>query len=1001
MQYAVPKILRVCLALLTSLFISYSLFAQDTGIPIKGKAIDQNGLPLTDVSVVVKGNKTGVTTDKFGNFLITVPNSKAILEFSSVGYQNQELVIGNTRNFEVTMAPSTNRLNEIVVTGYGTLRSREVTSAITTVHPEQFNKGNISAVAELLQGKVAGLSVSKPGGDPNGSYTIRLRGLSTLGANTQPLIVLDGVVGADINSIDPNDIKSFDILKDGSAAAIYGTRGSQGVIIITSKTGTQGALPRVSFSGYGALETPYKFTPHMTASQFRALGKGTDYGSSTDWNKEITRNAWSYNGNLNVAGGSESGTAYSASLDYRNEQGVAKTSGFNSLNARLNLTQKALKDKLVFHLNLFSETRNEDLVFKDAFKYATIFNPTAPVHSSDPLYDLSGGGYFEQNFIDYANPVAVIEQNSHTLQIKGTIIAISGEYEFLKGLKFLARYAQQNTSQYESQYLPRTSFFNRAYVGNGLNTISNLSGFSRGGYAYKGDDESFNQLYENTLSYNGNVKDLNIIAVAGYSYQYFLYQGTSAAGGNFITDASADNLSSALDFAAGLGSVNSYKNANKLIAFFGRVNLNYKDFAFLSFSLRHEGSSEFGENNKWGNFPAVSGGIDINKLMSINHVTNLKLRASYGVTGSLPIGPYLSLQKLSTTGNYFYRGNNVWIQTYAPSQNDNPNLKWETKGEFDIGTDFSLWNGRLAGTIDYYNRTTSDLLFNVTVPVPPNAANNTWENIGTLKSYGFEFSLSYDLVRNNQFTWTTAANFSTYHVNLAKLNIPNAYVGATNLGTPGQENTQITRAVAGQNIGILWGWKYNNIDKNGTIHYVDYNKNGNDTNDIADQTQIGNGLPQFEFGWNNSFTYKNFDFNFFFRGSIGHDLINTYRAFYENPNVATSYNIVNTKYFNPNLKGGQVFSSLFVEKGSFVKLDNVTLGYNFRVGGTKLVRSLRAYLTGQNLFTITSYTGVDPEVRYLDPASGTTPNNVLAPGVDRRETWVYTRSFTLGVNIGF
>ena len=1001
MQYTVPKSLKFTCILLLILSIPFGLLAQDANIPVKGKLIDGTGQPLPNVSVALKGTTTGVSTDKNGNFEIMVPNKNSVLVFSSVGFQTQELVVGDRQNFDVTMANSANTLNEVVVVGYGSLQSKEVTSAITSVKPEQFNKGNVTAVAGLLQGKVAGLSISKPGGDPNGSYTIRLRGLSTLGANTQPLIVLDGVVGANINSIDPNDIKSFDILKDGSAAAIYGTRGSQGVIIITSKTGSQNSIPRLTFSGYTSVENPAKFTPHMTASEFKALGKGTDYGTSTDWDKEITRTALSYNLNLNLSGGSESGTSYSASLNYRNNQGVAITTGFNSLNARLNLMQKALHDKLVFHVNLYTETKNEDLGYDAAFKYATIFNPTAPVKTTDPAFDLSGGGYFEQNFIDYANPVAVLQQNSHTYQIKGTIIAGSGEYEFIKGLKFMLRYAQQNTSQYESAYLPRTSFFNRATLGNGASAVSNLSGFARGGYGYKGDDESFNQLFESILTYNVKLKDLNISAVAGYSYQYFEYQGTSAGGGNFITDASADNLSSALDFAAGLGNVNSYKNANKLIAFFGRLNLNYQDWAFLSGSLRQEGSSEFGQNNKWGLFPAISGGLDINHFTKFENVNNLKLRASYGITGSLPIGPYLSLEKLSTTGNYFYRGNNVWIQTYAPSQNDNPNLRWEKKAEFDLGLDFSLFNGRLTGTLDYYNRTTSDLLFNVTVAVPPNAANNTWENIGTLKSYGFELALGYDLISTKQFTWNTAVNFSTYHVNLAQLNIPNSYVGATNLGTPGQEATQITRAVAGQNIGILYGWKFSHISPTGKYKFVDFNKNGNDSTDIADQTVIGNGLPNFEFGWNNTFRYKNWDLNFFFRGSIGHQLINTFRAFYENANVATSYNIVNTKYFNPNITDGQVFSSLFVEDASFVKLDNATIGYNFNVNGTKLIRSFRAYLTGQNLFTITNYTGVDPEVRYLDPAVGTTPNNVLAPGVDRRETWVYTRSFTFGVNIGF
>lgn len=962
-----------------------SSFAQNK--TITGKVTSTGNAPVEGVSVTVKGSQSGVVTKNDGSFSIPVPPGSVVLVFSSVGYVTQEVPVGDRDVVNTSLEESSEKLTDIVVVGYGTQKKREVTSAVTSVNSEQFNKGNISDVAQLLQGKVAGLSIARAGGNPNGGFAIRLRGLSTLGANTQPLVVLDGQIGADLNSVDPNDIKSIDVLKDGSAAAIYGTRGSAGVIIITTKTGTKGAS-HVAYNGSVTAESAARLTPHLTAAEFRALGKGTDYKANTDWFEEITRTAISHIHNLSFSGGT-GGTSYNASVNFRNSEGVAITTGFNQLNARLNLQQKALNDKLSININFATTRRKASLGFDDAFKYAAIYNPTAPIYSNDPLYNLTGGGFYEANFVDYSNPVAVLLQNTNEREIKRLNIAGSAEYEFFKGLKFLIRYAQQTSSTYNQAYLPRTAFISRNFLG--------VTGFGRGGFSFKEDQESFNQLYENILSYSTSIRDLDISALAGYSYQDFLFQGFSARAGNFITDASGQNFGTALDFRNGIGQAGSYKNGYKLVAFFGRINLNYNNIAFLSASLRREGSTQFGENNKWGMFPAVSAGVDISRLVDLPDISNLKLRASYGVTGSLPPSSYLSLQTVNTGGTPFYNGNTTsYITTSNLDKNANPDLKWEKKGELDIGLDFALFNNRLTGTLDYYERTTSDLMFNVVVPSPPALSPNTWLNIGTLKSSGFEVAVAYDVLKDGELNWNTAVNFSTYNVKLSKLDpkLAGSYVGATNLGTPGQEATQITRAVEGEPIGLLWGWVYTGIDANGKYVLQDLNKDSKI--DALDQTKIGNGLPDFDLGWANTFKYKNWDLNFFLRGTFGHDLINTYRAFYENPNVATSYNVVSSKYFNKSITDGQIFSSLFVEKASFVKLDNATIGYNFQPKGKlAMFRNIRAYITGQNLFTITDYTGVDPEVRYAD---GT---NVLAPGVDRRETWVLTRAFTIGLNLGF
>lgn len=987
------KLLReIIFPIFLAFFVPLTLFAQNK--TVTGKVISLSGnTPLIGVSVQLKGSKSGTSTDNSGSYSISVPANNAVLVFSYVGFVNSEVVVGDKSVINVSLAESTDKLSDIVVVGYGTQKKREVTSAVTTVSAEQFNKGNISDVAQLLQGKVSGLSISRAGGNPNGGFDIRLRGLSTLGAGTSPLIVLDGQVGADINTVDPSDIASISVLKDGSSAAIYGTRGSAGVIIITTKKGTPNSS-MVSYNGSVTAENAARLTKHMSAAEFRNLikttGIGTDYGATTDWYKEITRTGLSHQHNLSFSGGTGR-TTYNASVNFRNTEGIAIRTGFQQLNGRVSLTHKALNDKLVLNFELSASRKRADFGFDNAFEYAVIYNPTSPIYARTPSEDLAGGGYFEVSNTEYSNPVAVLKQNQNQGDLKRFNLSGSAEYEITKGLKFLLRYAQQTSSNYQQQYSPSNAFIDRGFY-------NGFTGVGKHGYSYKQDDETFSQLYENILSYTRNIKGLEFTAIGGYSYQDFLNQGFSAGAGNFITDLTGQNFGTAQDVGNGLAQLGSYKNANKLVAFFGRLNFNYKNLAFLQGSLRREGSTEFGINNKFGYFPAISAGVDLKKIINIPSFSTLKLRGSYGLTGSLPPQAYLSQVLYSGTGTYLLNGQ--WLNTFTPVQNESPDLKWEKKAETDIGLDFAAFNGRLNGTLDYYNRKTSDLIFNVTVPAPPALFNKQWKNIGELTSKGFELALNYDVVKKKDLVWNTGINFSTYSVVLTKLDpsLKGSYVGATNLGSPGQEATEITRSLEGQPIGQFYNAVFRGYDKDG--HYLLDDGKGNAMvakDEIAGpnyKTFIGNGLPKWEAGWTNSFSYKRWDLNFFFRGSFGHNIINTFRAFYENPTVSSAYNMVNTKYFNPALRDGQIFSSLFVEKGDFVKLDNATLAYTFPVKGNSF-KSIKAFVTGRNLLTITGYTGADPEVRYQDNG------NILAPGIDRRASWVLARSFTLGVNIGF
>jgi TonB-dependent starch-binding outer membrane protein SusC len=986
------------------LLISQLSFAQDK--TVTGKVTDsKDGLPVARASVQIKGSTVGTTTGEDGSFKITVPSEATVLVITNVGYEKREIAVSGKTDLSVSLVSLATGLTEIVVTGYGTQKKKEITSAITSISAEQFNKGNINDVAQLLQGKVAGLSIARPGGNVNSGFEIRLRGISTIGANTQPLVVVDGQVGADLNSIDPNDIKSIDILKDGSSAAIYGTRGSAGVIIVTTKTGSRGQS-QLNYSGSVSVETAARLTKHMSAAEFRSfiqpsgigadtVAKGNDYGANTDWYKEVTRPGISHQHNLSLSGGNDH-TTYNASVNFRNAEGIAINTGFQQVNGRLNLTHKALNDKLVFNIGMAATRKKSDLGFDQGFEYAAIYNPTSPVYAKTPSQDLAGGGYFEVSATEYSNPVAVLKQNTNKSELKRLNLTGSAEYEIIKGLKFLLRYALQNTSTYVTAFTPSTAFIDRGFY-------NGVTGVGRHGYAYKRDDEAVTQLYENTLSYQKMVSRMNINAVAGYSYQDFTYQGYQLGAGNFVTDLAGENITRAQDIQDGKATAGSYKNGNKLVAFFGRVNLNWDNFVYLSASLRREGSTQFGPNNKWGNFPAVSAGIDLKRFVDVPAINTLKLRGSYGVTGALPPNPGLSEFTFDGQGNYYINGQ--WILTYGPNQNPNPDLKWEKKAETDIGLDFALLNSRLTGTIDYYNRKTKDLIFNVTVPSPPALFNTAWKNVGDLTGKGYEIAINYDVFKQKKLTWTTGINYSHNHIVLSRLDeSAGSYIGASNLGSPGQEATQITRTYAGAEIGSFYQAVYKGVDGNGKFLFDDGTGKAVLSGATTYKTVIGHGLPKFEMGWTNTFTYGKLDLNFFLRGSFGHDLINTMRAFYENPSVASIYNVVNTKYFNPNLKDAQIFSSLYVEKGDFVKLDNATLGYNFVIkkGNKNGIRNLRAYITGRNLFTITNYTGADPEVRYSDYIGslvGTT-SNILAPGIDRRSTWVLTRAFTLGVNIG-
>jgi iron complex outermembrane receptor protein len=900
----------------------------------------------------------------------------------------------------VVLAPALSALQEIVVTGYGTQKKREVTSSITSVKSDEFNKGSVNSPVQLIQGKVSGLSISKAGGDPNGTYDIRLRGMSTIGANLGPLVIIDGVIGGDLNNVDPNDIESINVLKDGSAAAIYGTRGSSGVILVQTKKGKKGNAV-IDYNVYGTVEMVAKNTNVMNVAEWRALsaevGLGTDFGGNTDWFKQIEQTAISQTHNISMSGGTDK-TSYRASVNYRDNEGIMITTGNQQLNGRINLTQKALNDKLTLDVNLGATENNKQLGHDDAFRYASIYNPTAPVTSTDPAYT-QYGGYFQQVLFDYYNPVAILKLDTQNQKDRLLNMSVKGTYEIVKGLSIDAFYAFQTSNKHRNEYMSKYDYF---------------GGMNRNGLATVQDDNSESKLFESTAHYTGDITSaLNITVLGGYSYQEFVNDQSYLQGGNFLTDNfSYNNLSAALDWKNGKGTITSFKNSNKLIAFFGRVNVNLNSTFFVTASARYEGSSRFGANQKWGLFPAVGAGADLSKLINISFIDNLKLRVNYGITGNQPADSYLSLLRLGPRGNFYYNGN--FVPGYSPVSNANSDLKWEKKGEFDAGFDFSLFNSKLSGSFDFYTRTTTDLLFQYQVPVPPNLFNQAWLNLGKIKSSGLELALNYNVIKNADFNYSISFTPS-YILENTLVSLSGKFNGADlnygrqelgDMGSPGQNGTPLAVVEEGKPIGQILTYVYQGIDESGKFVFKDVNGDGSISG--ADRVVTGNGLPKFLIGFGNTVTYKNWDLNVFFRGVFGHDLVNSFRAFYEIPDAITSYNVAKTAANVRNADGKLLASSMgtlsskYVEKGDFVSLDNLALGYNFNLPKSSTFSKIRLYVAGNNLFYITKYTGVDPNPRYLDSERTLgTYNSPLVTGMDRRNTWFRTRSVTFGANFVF
>ena len=969
------SILKLGLSLL--LLFSGVLSAQQ----ISGNISDETG-PLPGATIIVQGSTTGTVADFDGNYSISAGTGD-VLVFSYVGFSAQEVPVGGQNTIDVVLMPS-NELEEVLVTGYGSQQQKEITSAVVSVGSESFNQGAISDVSQLLTGKVAGLSIYNRGGNPNSGSTIRVRGLSTIGANSSPLVVIDGVIGATLENVDPNDLESITVLKDASAAAIYGSRGSSGVILVTTKKGTPGKA-QISYNGTLTQSSILNQITNMSPSEFVAAG-GRDLGSQTDWLDAVTRDAITQYHSLSAAGGNGRSN-YRVSANIRNNEGILENSGFDSFNTRLNFSTTALNDRLKIEFNSSFTQRDQENGWNESLRYATLYNPTAPIYAVDSPYAFNGaqfGGYFETlGLFDSYNPVSIINQNLNNGERRTFNYGINLNYKLTGNITAYFTHANQSNDYANRVYFRTTSLWNNNDGYGGADSPV------RKGAAEIYEQNSDFQLNELYATWKKDTDNMNLAVTAGYSYQKENFNQVFFALGDFPGDEIdyIDAIEYSQDLLnAGNTNANSDRNPDTEIdAFFARLNLTFNNNIFINASLRREGSTKLGADNRYGTFPAISVGADLAQMLDLSGVQQLKPRISYGVTGNLPQGIGLSqeIRGWSWGGGAAAGGSTNLLRAA------NPDLQWEEKSELNFGLDFTM--DRLTASLDIYQQETSNLILNRVVDAAVYGFDRRFENAGTISSDGFELALNYEV--ND--SWSTGITLSSNSATLDEYVQDADTFG--NLGSPGQNSTNVTRVKVGEPIGQLWGPVWDGTVTNGSQNFVDVNGDGelvvgqnNALDDNVDFEVLGNGIPDLEFSWNNIVTIGDYTINAAFRGAFGHSLVNTFRAFYE-PRVGSqkSYNYINTSLANNDIKNAN-FSSLYVEEADFFKLDNITIS-------RPITDNINMYLNVQNAFVITDYTGSDPEPALFDLLDG----NLLAPGIDRRNSYYSARSFTLGLNIKF
>ncbi|MBC6989648.1 MULTISPECIES: SusC/RagA family TonB-linked outer membrane protein [Hymenobacter] len=1019
--------IRLFLMLLASVI---ALTAQGQTRQVTGRVFSgTDKSPLPGVSVVLKGTTTATATDNDGKFTLAVPASgDGVLVFSSIGYDATEARLGSGSTVDVTLKEKTTALNDVVVVGYGTQRKRDVTGSVASVTAEQVAETPIARADQILQGRVSGVQVTQTNSEPGGNVSIRIRGTNSINSGNEPLFVVDGFPGAgDLNSINPSDIESIEVLKDASATAIYGSRGANGVVIITTKKGKAGKNT-ISFEAYTGISNVRKKYDLMNAPQFASYlndvqtlnnleNKTTTalpytqqqiaaMDKGTDWQDAIFRQGRMSNYQLGFNGGNED-TRYNLSFNYFDQQGIILNSGFQRGSVRLNLDKKVSNKINVTFSSQISRTLQKITsvntnggsnggVVLDALR----FSPIQPVKDAN-------GDYTFQNqplpAVEIAgNPVAYAKGSRDNLTTLRGLLNLAGEYQIIEGLKLRIAAGADLFNNQRNQYIPST-----VYVGQNTN-----------GSATKASVNNYSWLNENTLTYDRKLNENNALnVVAGLTFQQFVNENYSASANNFFTNAlGSDNIG----IGANVLTPVSGKNANTLASYFGRVNYRLFERYLFTFTMRADGSSRFGPNNKWGYFPSAAFAyrvIDEPFMQGITSISDLKLRASYGITGNQEIGSY---QSLGRYGLNAYTSGTTRLVGLSASNIPNPDLSWESTAASDFGVDIAFLKNRISVTADYYFKKTKDLLLQVSVP-QTSGFSNILQNAGSVQNKGFEFSLNTVNFDSKKFSWNTNLNFSLNRNKVLDLNGEfQRFVGQSSTSIfPGATGaTSVLRV--GEPIGSFFGYQFlgiwqtpeeitasgiTNVVRPGDPRYADLN--GDKKIDANDRTIIGRAQPKFIYGITNGFNFGPVGLNIFIQGVQGSDVLNLNR--YELESGFTTTNKLATvvnRWTGPGTsntipKANSVvrrntgITSDIVENGSFVRLKTATISFKLplpeTVTGT--VKSASIYVTGQNLITITKYSGYDPEVNSFG-------NSGLSLNTDYN-AFPSTRTFIAGVKIGF
>lgn len=972
--------IKLTILLLLGAFAVQNAYAQT--IRVSGKVTDESMRALAGVAVLDQNSSNGVLTDAQGQYSISI-DANGTLVFNCMGFEEQSVAVAGQSSVNVVLKEESTYLNEVVVIGYGTMDKKELTSAISHVSSKDFLSTTGGDPAKLIQGKVSGVSVSNAGAaDPNNNSSIQIRGISSRAAGLGPLVVIDGVPGGSMSNLNQNDIESIDILKDGAASAIYGTRGSNGVVLITTKKGAKDGSVHTSYNFISSADFMIRELDMLSAEQYREkkvpVG-GVDLGGDVkDWLDEVSRVGLTQQHTLTLSGGNAN-NSYRVSADYRDATGIDMRSARREYGARANISHTSKSGLFTFVANIAPRVINAKGADWHTFHRAIEANPTSPIMDpADPSY------YFD--FYGQQAMYNPVEENSTVLDDKQTKIIdwnATAKLNLTGNLSTQLSFADLKTDNFNGWFRPSINRQNKGFDGEASRN-----------YDYSGQ-YSLEWLTNYYKSFGGH----NLKLMGGYSYQYFQYSGFSASNQDFPSDAlTYNNLGQGSkqkeEGELGMG---SYKNDAKLIAFFGRVSYDFQGKYLATASLRYEGSSKFGKNNKWGYFPAVSAGWRISQedfMDEVSWIDDLKLRADYGVTGNQDFGSYLSLNTMQGFGDYYYNG--TYFTAWGAAKNVNPDLRWEKGINWNVGVDFALFKNKVTGSINYFNRTQKDLLGDYNVSVPPYLFSNIFVNVGTMKNSGVELDVNVNVVRKGDFRYDIGLVASTMDNRFVSFS-NDEYIGQDFIYVAGTEDPlpmhYLQRIEVGQRLGTYYMWKFAGFNKKG--EFVVQGADGQlKTSTLAteqDMQVVGNGLPKFTASMTNSFVYKNWDLTVFLRGAFGYDIFNVH-DFYYGTRFMNSNVLEKAFTTNGHITGNPVVCDYFLEKGDYVKIDMVNLGYNIRFKN-KYISALRLYVTGRNLATITAFSGVDPSTYNI---------NGLQPGANgSRNYYPTTRQFIFGAQIDF